>query len=53
MGISLGLPLSGDLHGFASIWQDMVGYAETLPDGSPAIAITGAEAKGSPFTSWA
>jgi hypothetical protein len=25
------LPLSGDLHGFASIWQDMVGYAETLP----------------------
>ena len=33
--ISLGLPLSGDLHGFASIWRDMVGYVETLPAWQP------------------
>jgi hypothetical protein len=33
--IALGLPLSGDLHGFGSIWQDMVGYAETLPTWQP------------------
>jgi hypothetical protein len=33
--IRLGLPLSSDLSGFASIWQDMIGYAETLPAWQP------------------
>jgi len=33
--IRLGLPLSSDLNGFASMWQDMLGYAETLPAWQP------------------
>lgn len=29
------MPLSSDLNGFASIWQDMLGCAETLPAWQP------------------